>query len=86
MDERWLTVRDVAEYIQLSPDLIYRLARQGQMPATKVRGRWRFKKDKIDEGMEEQRITTSYTTGADQKMQRSDKRDAAKSNRRRPRR
>jgi excisionase family DNA binding protein len=47
-----MTLQDVAEYLQLSRDLIYRLAQKGKMPASKVGGRWRFKKEKIDQWVE----------------------------------
>lgn len=48
MKEQWMTVKDVAEYLKVSTDLIYQLAQQGRIPASKVGNRWRFKKDKID--------------------------------------
>lgn len=54
MNEKWLTVKDVAEYLQLSADQIYRLAQQGKIPAFKVGARWRFKREKIDEWVEKQ--------------------------------
>ncbi|MBI2855648.1 MAG: helix-turn-helix domain-containing protein [Chloroflexi bacterium] len=54
MDDRWMTLQDVAEYLQLSKDLIYRLAQKGKIPASKVGGRWRFKKEKIDQWVEAQ--------------------------------
>ena len=54
MDDRWMTVKDVAEYLQLSNDQIYRLAQQGKIPVSKVGARWRFKREKIDEWMENQ--------------------------------
>jgi len=56
MNHRWLTVKQVADYLQLSVDLIYRLAQQGKIPVSKVGGRWRFKKDKIDQWMESQEL------------------------------
>lgn len=49
MDDRWMTLQDVAEYLQLSRDLIYRLAQKGKIPASKIGGRWRFKREKIDQ-------------------------------------
>lgn len=55
MNEKWLTVKEVAEYLQLSPDQIYRLAQQGRIPASKVGARWRFKRENIDRWMEEQK-------------------------------
>jgi PTS system nitrogen regulatory IIA component len=53
-DERWMTVQEVADYLHVSTDLIYRLAQKGEIPASKVGGRWRFKKEKIDRWMEGQ--------------------------------
>lgn len=52
IDNRWMTVKDVAEYLQLSTDQIYRWAQQGKIPASKVGVRWRFKMEKIDEWVE----------------------------------
>ena len=41
--EKLLTVKDVAEYLQLDEHTIYRMARRGEIPAYKVAGQWRFK-------------------------------------------
>ncbi len=54
MSERWMTVQEVADYLHVSPDLIYRLAQKGKIPASKVGNQWRFKKEKIDQWMEQQ--------------------------------
>ncbi len=62
MNEKWLTVKEVAEYLQLSPDQIYHLAQQGKIPASKVGARWRFKRENIDRWMEEQRVSTQPST------------------------
>jgi len=56
MDDRWMTVKDVAEYLQLSTDQIYHLAQQGRIPASKVGARWRFKREKIDQWVENQGV------------------------------
>jgi len=56
MDYRWMTVKDVAEYLQLSTDQIYRLAQQGKIPAFRVGALWRFKREKIDEWVEKQGV------------------------------
>lgn len=54
MDTTWMTVKDVARYLRLSRDLIYRWAQQGKIPASKVGGQWRFKRERIDLWMDEQ--------------------------------
>ncbi len=63
MSDRWITVREVADYLQFSPDQIYRLAQQGKIPASRVGKRWRFKKEKLDQWMEQQgvRIVSTVT-------------------------
>jgi excisionase family DNA binding protein len=52
MPGTWLTVKEVAQYLKLSPDLIYKLAQQGKIPASKVGTAWRFKREKIDQWMD----------------------------------
>lgn len=52
MTDTWLTVKEVAQYLKLSPDLIYKLAQQGKIPASKVGTAWRFNREKIDQWME----------------------------------
>jgi len=53
IDHQWMKVKEVAEYLNFSPDLIYRLAQQGKIPVSKVGSRWRFQREKIDRWMEE---------------------------------
>lgn len=52
MQSRWMTLQEVAEYLQLSKDMIYRLAQSGKIPASKVGNRWRFRRERIDHWME----------------------------------
>ena len=58
MQSRWMTLRQVAEYLQLSKDMIYRLAQSGRIPASKVGSRWRFRQERIDRWMEEMTVNT----------------------------
>lgn len=46
-----LTVEQVAELLHLHPMTVYRLAKGGKLPGFKVGGRWRFRKDAIEEWM-----------------------------------
>ena len=43
-----MTVKQVAEYLQMDEHTIYKLARSGQIPSLKITGQWRFKKKIID--------------------------------------
>ena len=54
MTDKWMTVKDISDYLQLSKDQIYRLAQHGKIPASKVGRGWRFKKEKIDDWVESQ--------------------------------
>lgn len=47
-DERWMTVKDVAGYLQLSTDTVYKLAQDGKIPACKIVGVWRFRRETVD--------------------------------------
>ena len=58
MQSRWMTLRQVAEYLQLSKDMIYRLAQSGRIPASKVGSRWRFRQERIDRWMEDMAVNT----------------------------
>lgn len=42
-------IKDAAAYLEVHESTIYRLAGNGQIPAFKLGGQWRFKKDVIDE-------------------------------------
>ena len=55
MVDRWMTVEDVAEYLQLSMDMIYKMAQQGKLPASKIGAQWRFKREEIDKWVKSQR-------------------------------
>jgi len=42
------TAEEIAKYLKLHPYTIRRLAREKKIPAFRVGGQWRFRKDKID--------------------------------------
>ena len=50
-EERWMTLDEVAKYLQLSRAKIYELAQAGKIPCSKVVGRWRFRRNQIDDWM-----------------------------------
>lgn len=43
-----LTVKQVAQYLQMDEHTVYRLARSGEIPSIKISGQWRFMKELID--------------------------------------
>ncbi len=54
MPENYLTLKDVAELLKLSEKTIYRLAQQGEIPAFKVGGSWRFRASDIQQWVAKQ--------------------------------
>lgn len=69
MQHRWMTLQEVAVYLQLSKDMIYRLAQSGKIPASKVGSRWRFSRERIDRWMEDMTIDIE-TSGPQQDVRR----------------
>jgi len=51
-----MTVKQVAEYLQMDEHTIYKLARSGQIPSIKIAGQWRFKKEVIDRWISEESL------------------------------
>ena len=41
--ERYLTADEVAVYLRVGPEAVYRLVRRGQLPAVRVGHQWRFR-------------------------------------------
>lgn len=53
--DRWLTLDELAGYLKLSHSKLYRMAQDGDVPASKVAPQWRFDRHEIDKWMESQR-------------------------------
>jgi len=43
-----MTVRELADFLRVHPSTIYRLLREGTLPAFKVGSDWRFSREAID--------------------------------------
>lgn len=50
---RFMSVRQVAEYLDLHEKKVYALAADGLIPATKVTGKWLFPRDLVDQWLRE---------------------------------
>lgn len=53
MDNEIMTVEEVAKYLRLKPQTIYRWAQEGKIPAAKLGKEWRFRKSIIDRWLDE---------------------------------
>ncbi len=49
-----MTIEDLAEYLKVTRRTIYDWLKHNKVPALKLVGQWRFKKDKIDDWLESQ--------------------------------
>jgi excisionase family DNA binding protein len=49
-----MNIRQASQYLGVSPDTLYKYVNEQKIPAFKLGNRWRFKKSKLDEWMEEQ--------------------------------
>ncbi len=47
-DDRWLSIEEIAEYLGIKRDTIYKWINRKQMPAHKVGILWKFRKTEID--------------------------------------
>jgi excisionase family DNA binding protein len=49
-----MTIEDLADYLKVTRRTIYDWLKHNKIPAVKLVGQWRFKKDKIDAWIDEQ--------------------------------
>lgn len=49
-----MDIRQASDYLGISPDTLYKYASEGFMPAFKLGNRWRFKRSRLDEWMDQQ--------------------------------
>ncbi len=52
---KWLTIDELAEYLKMGRTKLYRMAQDGDFPASKVGNQWRFDREEIDQWMKNQR-------------------------------
>jgi len=48
-----MNIRQASQYLGVSPDTLYKYVNEQKIPAFKLGNRWRFKKSKLDQWMEE---------------------------------
>ena len=49
-----MDIRQAASYLGISPDTLYKYASESFIPAFKLGNRWRFKKSRLDDWMDQQ--------------------------------
>jgi excisionase family DNA binding protein len=58
-----MDIRQASAYLGISPDSLYKYASEGVIPAFKLGNRWRFKKSRIDEWMDQQSSASLVVDG-----------------------
>ena len=53
-----MNIRQASQYLGVSPDTLYKYVGEQRIPAFKLGNRWRFKKSRLDQWMEEESAQT----------------------------
>lgn len=53
MNDRWLSVVEISEYLGITRDSVYKWVKQKGMPAHRLGKLWKFKTDEVDLWMRE---------------------------------
>lgn len=59
MEDRWLSVDEIGEYLGVKRDTVYKWISDKGMPAHKIGRLWKFKKDEVDEWVRTGRADSS---------------------------
>lgn len=49
MDDRWLSIEEIGEYLGVKRDTINKWIKEKDMPCHRVGRSWKFKKDEVDD-------------------------------------
>jgi excisionase family DNA binding protein len=70
MPDEILTLPEVAQLLKVAEKTVYTMAQKGELPAFKVRGQWRFKRDDINAWIEGQKAAARSETQPDLKEEK----------------
>ena len=48
-----MTLEETAKYLRIGKSTLYKMAREGKIPAVKIANQWRFRKEDIDKWLQE---------------------------------
>jgi len=60
-----MDIRMASDYLGISPDTLYKYASDGFVPAFKLGNRWRFKRSRLDEWMDQQSSQGTHSRKAE---------------------
>ena len=56
---RWLKLKDAAEYLKMGRSTVYKLLREGKLPAHKAGREWRFDAEELDKWLKAGKLAGS---------------------------
>lgn len=68
MPDEILTLPEVAQLLKVAEKTVYTMAQKGELPAFKVRGQWRFKRDDINAWIEGRKAAARPVKQVDPKV------------------
>lgn len=72
-DDEMLTIDEVAQYLKLRPQTIYRWAQTGKIPGAKFGKEWRFRRSSIEQWIDQQISSTTREAEEKQKEKQRQK-------------
>ena len=63
IEDRWLSVEEIATYLGIKRDTVYRWINEKQMPAQRIGRLWKFKRDEVDEWVRKGRASDEKNGG-----------------------
>jgi PTS system nitrogen regulatory IIA component len=61
-DDQLMSVKDLADYLQVDISTVYLWSQRGQIPAMKVGRMWRYRRSEIDAWLDERRTPSVKET------------------------
>ena len=65
IDKPWLSVADICEYMDVSPFVVTRVLRAGELPAVKMGREWRIARGDFEDWLNAQRIASTLHERSD---------------------
>ena len=59
LPKEWLSVADICEYMEVSPFVVTRVLRAGELPAVKMGREWRVARGDFEDWLNAQRLASS---------------------------
>ncbi|MGA8240556.1 MAG: helix-turn-helix domain-containing protein [Desulfobacterales bacterium] len=59
MEDRWLSVDEIADHLGIKRDTVYKWISERQMPGHKIGRLWKFNKQEVDEWVRSVGVSTS---------------------------